>query len=57
MLILDEILRLMDEGLYTVAELLKLVQSKADDMELVLTGRVLPDELIPYVNFISKIEA
>jgi cob(I)alamin adenosyltransferase len=56
-LILDEILRLMDEGLYTVEELLKLVQSKADDMELVLTGRVLPDELKPYVNFISKIEA
>ena len=47
----------MDEGLYTVEELLKLVQSKADDMELVLTGRVLPDELKPYVNFISKIEA
>lgn len=54
-LILDEILGLVDFGIITEEELIDLIRMKPDSMELILTGRQLPQALIPYADFISEI--
>lgn len=56
MLILDEILGVIENGLLTVDELIQLVKSKPDTMELVMTGRSLDERLVPLVDYISTIE-
>lgn len=55
MLILDEILGLLDQKIIEKEELVKLLQSKVDEMEVVLTGKVFPGEMEPYVDSILEI--
>ncbi|OOO00327.1 MAG: cob(I)yrinic acid a,c-diamide adenosyltransferase [Epulopiscium sp. Nele67-Bin004] len=55
-LILDEILGAVETGLVTEAELLDLVENKNEHVELVLTGRKLPDEIKDIADYVSKIE-
>ncbi|MDW2796842.1 cob(I)yrinic acid a,c-diamide adenosyltransferase [Clostridium boliviensis] len=55
MLILDEILGLLDQGIVEAGELIKLLQSKVDEMEVVLTGKIFPKEIEPYVDSILEI--
>ena len=55
LLILDEILGLVDLGIIDVQEVLRLIEAKPDDMELILTGRYLPDELREAADYISCI--
>jgi cob(I)alamin adenosyltransferase len=55
MLILDEILGLLDQGIVEAGELIKLLQSKVDEMEVVLTGKVFSKEIEPYVDSILEI--
>ncbi len=50
LVILDEVLGLVDHGLIEVDELKNLVSARMEDTDLILTGRVLPDELRSYVN-------
>lgn len=50
LVILDEVLGLVDHGLIEIEELENLVSAKMEDTDLILTGRVLPDALRPYVN-------
>ena len=50
LVILDEVLGLVDHGLIGVEELENLVSARMEDTDLILTGRVLPDGLRPYVN-------
>jgi cob(I)alamin adenosyltransferase len=54
-LILDEILGLVDLGIITCENVIQLIQIKDEGMELILTGRNLPDQLIPYADYISCI--
>ena len=55
LLILDEILGLVDLGIINVQEVLRMIEAKPDDMELILTGRNLPEELKDAADYISCI--
>lgn len=54
-LILDEVLGIIDRNIVGVDEFEKLVSSKEEDMSLILTGKVFPEVLRPYVDAISVI--
>ena len=54
-LILDEILGLVDLGILNVEDVIHLIQAKPEEMELILTGRNLPEELVNEADYISKI--
>lgn len=54
-LILDEILGLVDLGILKVSDVIHLIQAKPEEMELILTGRNLPEELVDETDYISKI--
>ncbi|WP_077611227.1 cob(I)yrinic acid a,c-diamide adenosyltransferase [Clostridium sp. Marseille-P2415] len=56
MLILDEILGLLDQKIIEAEELVKLLQSKVDEMEVILTGKVFSSEMEPYVDSILEID-
>ena len=55
LLILDEILGLVDLGIITVQEVVQLIKAKPEDMELIMTGRILPEELKDVADYISCI--
>lgn len=55
-LVLDEILGLVDLGLITIDDILKLINLRDDYYKLVFTGLNMPDELVDHVDLISKIE-
>ena len=57
MLILDEILGLVDLGILSAGELCEMVRKKPEDMELVITGKVFPEELRPLADSVSYIES
>ena len=54
-LILDEILGLVDLGILNVEDVIHLIQANPEEMELILTGRNLPEELVNEADYISKI--
>ena len=56
LLILDEVLGVVEKNIVTVEEFEKFIGSKDDDMGLILTGRVFPKQLQPYVDSISTID-
>lgn len=55
-LVLDEILGLVDLGLITIDDIVKLINLRDDYCKLVFTGLNMPEELIDHVDMISKIE-
>ena len=55
-LILDEILGLVDLGIITCEDVIHLIEMKDESVELIMTGRHLPDELIPYADYISRLD-
>ncbi|WP_310603959.1 cob(I)yrinic acid a,c-diamide adenosyltransferase [Anaerosporobacter sp.] len=55
-LVLDEILGLIDLGLITMEDIVKLIDLRDDYCKLVLTGVNMPEELMEHVDMISKIE-
>lgn len=55
-LILDEALGLIDEGIINMDEIISVIQSKSDEETVFLTGINLTDELKEYVDLVSKIE-
>ncbi len=57
LLILDEVLGLVDEGIIEWKELLPILEVRSEETSVFMTGRVLPEELIPYVDSVSKIES
>lgn len=56
MLILDEILGLLDQKIIENEELIKLFESKVDEMDVILTGKIFPHGLEPYVDGIQEID-
>lgn len=56
LLILDEALGLLEQGIIDAAELRRLLQSKVGEMDLILTGMTFPKELEPFADGIRKIE-
>ena len=56
-LILDEILGILDEGIISLEELKTLIcQARQSEAELIMTGSVYPQELDEYVDEITKIQ-
>lgn len=55
-LILDEILGLIDLGILSSEDIISLIELRDDYERLVLTGRMLPEEIAEYADVISKID-
>lgn len=55
LLILDEVLGLVDNNLITYEELENVIGAKLEDTDLILTGRVLSDQLRSYIDEIYHI--
>lgn len=56
LLILDEILGLLDQNILEKEELIKLLETKVDDMEVILTGKFFSKEMESYVDSILEIK-
>ena len=54
LLVLDEILGLVDLGIVTPEEILDMVELRNEPMEIVMTGRHLPEALADYADYISE---
>lgn len=54
-LVLDEVLGLIDAGIITEEDIIHLIGLRDDYSRLVLTGRNLPESLVPYASIISRI--
>jgi len=57
LLVLDEVLGLIDNGIITVEDLRHIIEAKADDVSIIMTGIHLSDEVCALADEISKIEA
>lgn len=55
-LILDELLNSLELGFVSEEEVCELIDNKAEDVELILTGRNLPESIAQRADYISKIE-
>lgn len=55
-IICDEIITAVSMNLLAVSDIITLVQSKAYNQELILTGRNLPKKLYPYCDLISEVK-
>lgn len=56
-LVLDEILGVLDEGIISSEDIRSILDSKSDDMSIIITGINLPDVLRPSANLISYISS
>ncbi len=56
MLILDEVLGLVDKKIITTDDLIALIKAKSEETTLLLTGRVLDDALLPYLDAVYRIQ-
>ena len=56
-LILDELLGVIDNGVISKEEARALFQAKTDETQLIVTGRVLPDDLRGYADEIYQIRS
>lgn len=54
LVVLDEVTHVVNKGLVPVGELVELVRSKAPSVELVLTGRNAPQELIDVCHYVTE---
>lgn len=54
-LVLDEILGLLDREIISMDEMKALLDKRQPETDLILTGRVLHDELLPYVDQVYEI--
>ena len=57
LLVLDEVLGLIDNGIISVEDLRKITEAKADDVSIIMTGINLNDEVCQLADEVSKIEA
>ena len=55
-LILDELLNSLELGFVTEGEVCELIDGKSEDVELVLTGRTLPESIAQRAHYISRID-
>lgn len=56
LLVLDEVNVAVFFGLVSADEVIDLLESRADGVEVVLTGRNAPDEFIQYADYVSHID-
>lgn len=53
-LIMDEIMGVLSNGLLNVSEVVELLKSKPESMEIILTGRNVPEELAEIADLITE---
>ena len=46
----------MDLGIISVEDLIRLIERKSESVELIMTGRNLPDHLMDYADYVSRME-
>ena len=56
LLILDEVLGLIDNGIITVDDLGQLLQARCESMDVILTGNSVNDEACRLADEVSRIE-
>lgn len=56
LLILDEVLGLIDNGIITVEELKKLLAGKPEEMDIIMTGITINDEVCALADQVTKVE-
>lgn len=56
LLILDEVLCLIDKGIITVAELKSLLAVKPEEMDIIMTGITLNDEVCVLADEVTRVE-
>lgn len=56
LLILDEVLGLIDKGIITVEELRSLLSVKPEEMDIIMTGITLNDEVCVLADEVTKVE-
>lgn len=57
LLILDEVLRLIDNGIITVEELKNMLEMRSDEaMDIIMTGAALNDEVFVLADEVTKLE-
>lgn len=56
LLVLDEILGLIDLNIITLEDVLKLIEVKDEEVELILTGQNMPDALYSYVDYVCMLK-
>ncbi len=56
-LILDEVIGLVDEGILSIEELISVINEKSSEAVIYMTGMNLPEELAGYMDHISVIES
>ncbi|MFC1671167.1 cob(I)yrinic acid a,c-diamide adenosyltransferase [Spirochaetota bacterium] len=55
-IILDEIITSLKSGLITLEEIFKLIEIKPENIELILTGRGAPEELIKKADLVTEMK-
>ncbi|MDD4346162.1 MAG: cob(I)yrinic acid a,c-diamide adenosyltransferase [Desulfitobacteriaceae bacterium] len=55
LLILDEVMGAISNHLISVRDIVKFIQNKPEKLEIVLTGRHAPQELVDIVDYVSEI--
>lgn len=55
-LILDEIMAVIGNGLVNINDIVEIIKSKPENLELILTGRNAPKELIEVSDYVSRID-
>lgn len=55
-LILDEIMAAITTGMIALEDVLELINSKPERLEIVMTGRNAPDRLIELADYVSDIQ-
>ena len=56
LLILDEVLGLIDNGIITVEELKNLLSGKPEEMDIIMTGITLNDKVCALADQVTKVE-
>ena len=56
LVILDEVLGLLDQGIIEMDEMTTLLQSRVEEIDLILTWKGIPKELDPLVDGIREID-
>ena len=56
LLILDEVLGLIDNGIITVEELKNLLSGKPEEMDIIMTGITLNDDVCVLADEVTKVE-
>jgi cob(I)alamin adenosyltransferase len=55
--ILDEVIGAVTTGMLPLAEVINMIKTKPEHLELVLTGRQPPEELVELADYVSEIKA